>query len=203
MLRDNKQYIIGGCIVAALVFVLIWIRNKKKNASLNASPVQRPNQPGLDEELSADVYNRLYSKHVDMNGIAFSHRNPGNLRWFGADWVGLDRKNTKAKGDFCWFLDVESGTRAMTKLIQNYLKDGVNTIDKIVSKYAPAQDGNVPTKYADFIEQKAGVSRSQILALSDVDTMARILYYMHIMEAGFAWVDYSKFVSWYQSLLNS
>lgn len=64
---------------------------------------------------------------------------------------------------FAIFKTYYHGLRAMRILIQNYIKKGYNTIDKIVNRYAPAADQNQPDKYAAFVSNQTKIPRDQIL----------------------------------------
>lgn len=68
------------------------------------------------------------------------NNNPGNIR-HGSKWQGLSTQQTDK--DFCQFISPEYGIRAIYKLLQTYQKKyGLNTIKKIINRYAPPNENN-------------------------------------------------------------
>ena len=76
-------------------------------------------------------------------------RNPRNK------WVGLvDYKSTFVEfngaqceareydGTFCQFAQMEQGYRAAALLLHRYIKSGCNTYEKIINRWAPANENN-------------------------------------------------------------
>lgn len=91
--------------------------------------------------------------------MSFRNNNPGNLRYNPA-FKGVTGKDSRG---FAIFKTQYHGIRAMRILIQNYIKKGFNTIDKIINRYAPAADQNQPDKYAKFVSDTTGIPRTQVL----------------------------------------
>jgi hypothetical protein len=73
------------------------------------------------------------------------NNNPGNIR-HGADWEGLSKNQMDR--NFCQFIDVKYGIRAIFKIIK-YYRDNYNifTISKIIYKWAPPGDNNDTDSY--------------------------------------------------------
>lgn len=68
------------------------------------------------------------------------NNNPGNIR-HGSKWQGLSAEQTDK--DFCQFISPEYGIRAIYKLLQTYQKKyTLNTIKKIINRYAPPNENN-------------------------------------------------------------
>lgn len=68
------------------------------------------------------------------------NNNPGNIR-HGSKWQGLSTLQTDK--DFCQFISPEYGIRAIYKLLQTYQKKYcLNTIKKIINRYAPPNENN-------------------------------------------------------------
>ncbi len=100
--------------------------------------------------------------------------NAGNLRQPGA-----------GKQPFQTFGTPEAGLQAMDNQLQLYGKRGINTVEGLVSTYAPAGDGaNDPAAYAAFVRQKAGLKPGQQIDLSNPLQRAVIQSAMLQMEKG-------------------
>jgi len=82
-------------------------------------------------------------------------------------------KGVTGKDDrgFAIFKTPYHGLRAMRILLQNYIKKGFNTIDKIVNRYAPAADQNQPDKYAAFVSSQTGIPRDKVLKPEEAELL--------------------------------
>lgn len=68
------------------------------------------------------------------------NRNPGNLENDGTKWEGLD---TAPDGVYLRFVSAIYGIRALAiDLYEKFEKDGLQTIDAIIAKYAPPNDND-------------------------------------------------------------
>jgi len=73
------------------------------------------------------------------------NNNPGNIRYnANNNWVGQIGKDYRG---FVIFDNLNNGTRAVFRLITNYIQNGHNTIEKILYRYAPPQDNNNTERY--------------------------------------------------------
>lgn len=95
------------------------------------------------------------------------NNNPGNIEYgpfarsMGA--IGSD-------GRFAIFPDLQTGTQALASLMGSYQRRGFNTIDKIVSRYAPAHENNTGA-YGNFLAQQLGVGRDQQLGAAHMNKL--------------------------------
>lgn len=62
------------------------------------------------------------------------NNNPGNIR-LGEKWQGL--AEVQSDSSFCVFKTPEFGIRAIAKILLNYKKNGYNTPEKIINRWAP------------------------------------------------------------------
>jgi hypothetical protein len=103
-----------------------------------------------------------YSQSADTlvpRGIR--NNNPGNIKPEGYDWQGA----TGDDGTFVIFSDMSWGLRALaTDLLNKMTKDGLTTIRKIVSKYAPPEE-NITDAYITAVSGELGVSADQVLVV--------------------------------------
>lgn len=91
------------------------------------------------------------------------NNNPLNIR-VGNNWQG---EITNTDGEFEQFESVEMGIRAAAKLLKNY-RDmyGLNTIEKIITRWAPPDENNTPA-YIASMEKQTGIGRDRPLATDD------------------------------------
>ena len=89
--------------------------------------------------------------------------NPGNLRPPGAS------------SGFMQYPTTDAGLRAMARQLQLYQsRDKLDTIQGIVSKYAPSTENDVRS-YVGDVSRRTGFSPDQHLDLSDRETLARLI----------------------------
>ena len=82
-----------------------------------------------------------------MAPLGLRNNNPLNIRFSPrSNWIGQTGEN---KG-FCVFDSLEHGFRAAFKLLNNYIKQGYDTVPKIISRWAPQSENNT-TAYIDFV----------------------------------------------------
>lgn len=111
------------------------------------------------------------------------NNNPGNIRISTAPWVGKKLPNTD--GAFEQFTDMVYGARAMLITLRNYIsKYGLNTLPKMISRWAPSADGNNPTKYADYVSKKTGIALNETISASDYGKLVAIATAMSWVENG-------------------
>lgn len=97
--------------------------------------------------------------------------NPGNIR-HGSPWVGL--APDQPDPEFCKFIDMPSGIRAMTILLRNYAsRYGLNTIAGIVSRWAPPSE-NETAAYIRAVSNSTGFAPDEPLNLNDPDIIGAL-----------------------------
>lgn len=95
------------------------------------------------------------------------NNNPGNIEYGPfARSMGA----TGSDGRFAIFPDLQTGTQALASLMSSYQRRGFNTIDKIVSRYAPAHENNTGA-YGNFLAQQLGVGRDQQLGAAHMNKL--------------------------------
>lgn len=92
------------------------------------------------------------------------NNNPGNIDQNAANnWQGRVPLSENTDSRFEQFQTYYWGIRAMIKLIIGYVnRDGLNTIRKIINKYAPSVENNVEA-YVQFIVNNTGIPADQPL----------------------------------------
>lgn len=119
--------------------------------------------------------------------MGYRRNNPLNMRYYSSiPWLGHLLPNTD--GNYEAFKSIEYGYRAALMDIRNKIKDGTNTIRKIVTKWAPAKDGNNPEEYAKIVSSRTGIGQDTILT-ADKETLINIVMAM-------AWVENGKYLDY-------
>lgn len=100
------------------------------------------------------------------------NNNPGNIR-HGEKWEGLSDKQTDSS--FCIFVSPEYGIRALAKVLLTYYKKyQLNTVKKIISRYAPPNE-NETESYIKSVANQLGVASDDVIDLSSVAVLAVLL----------------------------
>lgn len=102
------------------------------------------------------------------------NNNPGNLRPLpSGQWQG-EIKPSDHTG-FSRFSDVSWGLRAMiTDITGDIVKDGLNTLTKLINQYAPASDNNNTTAYIKAVSDSTGIPPDAIIK-PDRNTIEKII----------------------------
>lgn len=108
------------------------------------------------------------------------NNNPGNIEdgEFAKSLPGYKGSD----GRFAIFESPEAGANAQVSLLQSYGRRGLNTIEGIVGRWAPASDGNDVQGYSRFVGQKVGVDPRQPLNMNDPNTLRRVADAMRQFE---------------------
>lgn len=86
------------------------------------------------------------------------NNNPGNVKHFGVDWVGLVDESERIDNTFCEFTHPWWGIRALARILRNYYyKRNLTTVAEIIGRYAPKGDRNDESAYAGFVARSIGV----------------------------------------------
>lgn len=108
------------------------------------------------------------------------NNNPGNIRKGASAWQGKIQNGTDSA--FEQFISYGYGIRAMIKNLLSYQRDGLNTISKMIYRWAPPADSNDTEGYIAFVSAKTGISRNTPIDLTDKNTCSKIVRAMCQME---------------------
>lgn len=107
-----------------------------------------------------------------MSARGIRNNNPGNIRK-GEKWKGLSEHQTDSS--FCIFVSPEYGIRALVKILLTYYKKyKLNTVKKIISRYAPPSE-NETESYIKSVANQLGVASDEEIDLSSVAVLAVLL----------------------------
>ncbi|EMZ7436971.1 lytic transglycosylase catalytic [Salmonella enterica] len=130
----------------------------------------QPDIPGAEP-----VQHAQFAKHT----LADRNNNPGNIRPVGGN-------------GFRFFESALHGWEAMKNQLMRYFTGkttgrALQTIQDIVSTWAPAGDNNDPKKYAQDVAKWMGVSPNTVLNLANPETMAALMQSMARKEGYSNW----------------
>ncbi|MFA7399113.1 MAG: structural protein [Sideroxydans sp.] len=116
---------------------------------------------GLVASLALLGYQRKEDIKDMLTPRGIRNNNPGNIRHGSARWQGMSPTQTDT--NFVQFITPEYGIRALSILIGNYYsKNGLNTVRKIISRYAPSSENNTDA-YAQAVSKAIGVTPDTII----------------------------------------
>ena len=110
----------------------------------------------------------------------YRNNNPLNIRHNADVFQGEIKGNDKS---FKTFSSMPYGYRAAFVTLGTYLSRGWNTIEKIISRWAPPSENNTEG-YIKSVEKWSGVPRSQILTASSGADYILIVAAMSFAENG-------------------
>ncbi|WJJ59382.1 peptidoglycan lytic exotransglycosylase [Salmonella phage ST53] len=107
------------------------------------------------------------------------NNNPGNIRVSKDQWEGM----TGDDGAFVTFDSPESGVRALGKNLLSYGRQGYDSIEKIINRWAPPNENDTQA-YIDSVVAATGIPATQSLDLSDPDTLSSLAQAISFHETG-------------------
>ena len=130
----------------------------------------------------------------DMQPRGIRNHNPGNIRYTGEQWQGLD--SPPSDGEYCRFIDPLYGVRAMARVLANYRRRGLVTIRQIISTWAPVGDSNPTESYIYAVSQRMGIAANVPLVETDIPALIEAIihhengkqpYTMELIREGISW----------------
>ena len=122
------------------------------------------------------------SEKKDSTPRGVRNCNPGNIRKNSDHFQGeVDSDDP----DFKKFRSMAYGYRAIFKILRTYKNNySLNTLEQMIYRWAPPSDNNKTEVYVDFVAKRAGIDRKDIVDVSNMTVMCRIVEAMAIMECG-------------------
>lgn len=99
------------------------------------------------------------------------NNNPGNIE-FGT--FARRQGATGSDGRFATFETPEQGIVAAENLLKSYISRGTNTIEKIVSRWAPPSENNTEA-YINQVVKRTGIDRKAPISAADAATLRKIV----------------------------
>lgn len=110
-------------------------------------------------------------QHAQATKRGERNNNPGNLNFAGQAGASLEHPG----GRFARFETAFDGLRALARQLMLYAGRGINSVEKIISTWAPASDNNNTTAYIRAVSQRLGVDPRAALNMSDPKTMSALM----------------------------
>lgn len=110
------------------------------------------------------------------------NNNPLNIRHGKSQWQGMSKQQTDRA--FVQFTERKYGYRAAFVLLRGYIeKKGINTIGKIIARWAPSQDSNDTQAYVAYVASTTGIQADEPLRFDDQQALVAIVRSMAQMES--------------------
>lgn len=117
-----------------------------------------------------------------MTTRGIRNNNPGNIRKSKDKWQGLAKEQPDP--EFCTFETPIWGIRAMARLLIRYYDyHDLNTVEKIVSRWAPENENNTDA-YVKQVEKLSGLSPNELLDLHHFPHLSALIKAMIKVECG-------------------
>ena len=118
-----------------------------------------------------------------MTARGIRNANPLNIRKSGDVFEG----EVVPSGDkaFKQFETAAYGYRAAFKILRTYVtKYGLNTIRKMITRWAPPEDGNHTENYIKVVSERSGIPADDIIYPDNREMMTRVVAAMSYVENG-------------------
>ena len=180
MTKDKKFWIGFSVITTGLIAFILYLilrpySHKPEEGQENSTDTKKP-----ENMQNANSY------QYDTTKRGYRNNNPLNIRLSGNNWKG-EIKPSQDK-NFCQFQTMAYGFRAAMCCIRTYIrKHGLNTLQEIINRWAPWEDGNNPVRYAKHIMKTfpdTFPNGDTIIDNNNKTQMSRLVYAMAIVENG-------------------
>lgn len=108
------------------------------------------------------------------------NNNPLNIERGSDQWDGMAPVQSDSR--FLVFVDAVYGIRAAARILSNYAKRGVTTVEQIVSTWAPPNENDTEA-YIRYVTEKTGFDRKRVVSKATGDYVP-LLAAMIKMENG-------------------
>ena len=140
------------------------------------------------EQATPETPNNMEQPAVayDTSVRGYRNNNPLNIRISSNNWKGEIKPS--ADGSFCQFTTMAYGFRAAMVCIRTYIrKYDLRTLQEIINRWAPWDDGNNPSRYAQkVIDTWPDVfpTKETTVDYTNKEQMCKLVYAMAIVENG-------------------
>nr|WP_233149141.1 lytic transglycosylase [Shimwellia pseudoproteus] len=111
------------------------------------------------------------TQHAQATKRGERNNNPGNLNFVGQSGASLERPG----GRFARFDTAFDGLRALSRQLMLYAGRGINSVEKIISTWAPASDNNSTAAYIQAVSQGLGVNPRAALNMQNPQIMSALM----------------------------
>ncbi len=142
-MKKETQQLVWALGLSAIALYLTLTKSGKSAAS----------------SIGTEVSNMLTSRGIRNN-------NPGNIRLSSTTWQGQVPASQQTDTSFIQFTSPAYGIRAIAKILDSYAARGLNTVDSIISTWAPPTE-NDTAAYIDAVASSMGVDPGTVLSSGD------------------------------------
>lgn len=174
MKNESIKIALGVALIAS---AMIWVFERRKKSSSSDTPTLLTSN------------NALYmdTQHNPLLPLGYRNNNPTNIRvpkYGSNNWKGKTTPATEKQHEH--FCDMVHGYRAALVLLRGdgYINKGINTIRKIITKWAPPEDKNHTANYIADVSKITGIDPDAVIKRTDKDALSKIVYAMSICENG-------------------
>lgn len=123
-----------------------------------------------------------------MSTKGIRNNNAGNIRVSKDQWQGAVGQDADG---FVVFETPEHGIRALGKNLLSYQRQGFDSVEKIINRWAPPQDNNDTESYINFVVNSTGFTRDQQLDMNDPSVLSALTKAIMVQENGAANINYT------------
>lgn len=142
----------------------------EKEAQLMAFLGSKDAQDALDTQARSNAA-RPPAPTATPRGIR--NNNPGNLRY--GNFAASHGASGQDSGGFAIFRTMEEGVAAQKALLASYLKNKIDTIRKVLQKYAPSSENNT-SAYINDVSRRTGINPDAVLTAKDIAAVSRAIF---------------------------
>jgi len=126
-------------------------------------------QTNIDPAIALAFF--AHESNYGTKGVAAKTNSIGNIRYREGCY---DKYTSDVSGDFCVYSTWEDSIKAWFELISGngYAGTGLDTVEKIIPKYAPQEDNNDEETYINSVREKVGKYRKEELGKSTGNEIA-------------------------------
>lgn len=189
--KEIKLVVTAIILFGIIIGVVIYIFTREVKQTLSRTSTAK------SQLSNGDNMNIEHNQQYDQTVRGYRNNNPLNLRISSNAWKGKVPLEQNTDGTFEQFTTMAYGFRAALKNLQTYISIyGCDTITTITNKWAPVSDGNNPTRYADVVSSRTGISKTSLINANDKETMCKIAAAMAYMENGSSPVMQDVYNAW-------
>lgn len=110
----------------------------------------------------------MFSKRFNCTR-GYRLNNPSNIRLSYSRWLGL--ADVQTDNNFCSFVNIEYGIRALIVLLSTYyMRYHLTSVREIISRFAPPSDGNKTDLYIKYVSDVVGIAYDADMKLTFTST---------------------------------
>lgn len=115
-------------------------------------------------------------KNNNPGNIVLTYNSDGTKRFWTGEIEGDDKRFKK-------FKSMAYGYRALFALLREYISKGFNTIEKIITRYAPSNENNT-SAYISTVVKRVGIPKETAISGSDLVTLTKVVKAISVVENG-------------------